>query len=175
MHQRAGVIAACLGLAVSAAAAAPQDRAAAAPIYIVRHAERADAAPPGQQMTGASDPSLSQIGESRAKRLAIVLRDAGVARIYTTEYRRTRQTAEPLAAAANAETVVVPARDLADLLQKLSAGTGPALVVGHSNTVPDILKSLGISEPIRIADDEYDRLFVVVRRGGAPQLVKLRY
>jgi hypothetical protein len=48
-------------------------------------------------------------------------------------------------------------------------------VVGHSNTVPDILKSLGVSEPIRIADDEYDRLFVVVRRGGEPELLKLRY
>jgi phosphohistidine phosphatase SixA len=175
MHRRTGIIAGLVIALAAPAVARLQRDGAAAPIYVVRHAERADAAPPGQRMMSGADPALSQIGEARAKRLAAVLRDAGVTRIFTTEYRRTRQTAEPIAAAASVEIAVVPARDLAGLLQKLAEAAGPALVVGHSNTVPDILKSLGVSEPIRIADDEYDRLFVVVRRGGEPELLKLRY
>ena len=54
--------------------------------------------------------------------------------------------------------------------------TGNVLIVGHSNTVPDLLKRLGIKDAITIADDEYDNLFVVVRRDvGEPTLIRLRY
>lgn len=158
-------------------------RSDASPVYVVRHAERADggaARPPGgmageNAMLAPADPPLSTEGQARAARLALMLREAGITRIYTTEYARTRQTAEPVARAAGVEITVVPSKDHAALVQKISAPGGPALVVGHSNTVPDILKALGIEEPIRIADSEYDNLFVVVRAGGASQVLKLKF
>lgn len=150
----------------------------AAPIFVVRHAERADgdASRGGMgSMTGSSDPPLSVEGARRAERLASMLRDAGITRVFTTEFARTRQTAEPLAKRASVEVTVVPAKDLAALAEKLSEAGGPALVVGHSNTVPDILKALGLKEPVRIADAEYDNLFIIVRGGGSPRLVRLKY
>jgi hypothetical protein len=50
------------------------------------------------------------------------------------------------------------------------------LVVGHSNTVPDLLKRLGVKTAVSIGDAEYDNLFVVVRAAtGEPTLIRLRY
>lgn len=151
----------------------------AAPIFVVRHAERADGGAPSMggtgSMTGSSDPPLSAEGAQRAERLASMLRDAGITRVFATEFARTRQTAEPLAKRASVAVTVVPAKDLAGLVEQLSAAGGAALVVGHSNTVPEILKALGLEEPIRIADAEYDNLFIIVRGGGSPRLVRLKY
>jgi hypothetical protein len=48
------------------------------------------------------------------------------------------------------------------------------LVVGHSNTLPEILKGLGVTEPVTIGEDEFDSLFVVTR-GSPPAFVRLRY
>jgi hypothetical protein len=57
-----------------------------------------------------------------------------------------------------------------------AANAGAALVVGHSNTVPDILRALGVATPVTIPDDEYDNLFVVVRPAAGPAtLVVLKY
>jgi phosphohistidine phosphatase SixA len=166
-----------------AAARAAQPAAAdvtSATVFVVRHAERADTAP-GQAPPSMSpsmeapDPVLSPAGEARAARLAALLREARIARIFTTQYARTRLTATPLANAAKVPIAAVPANDIPGLVARLSGPGGPSLVVGHSNTIPDILKALGVKESIQIADDEYDNLFVVVRNAGGSQLVKLRY
>ena len=54
--------------------------------------------------------------------------------------------------------------------------TGNVLIVGHSNTVPDLLKRLGVKDAITIAESEFDNLFVVVRpASGEPTLIRLRY
>jgi phosphohistidine phosphatase SixA len=174
----AAALVALLPAAVRASAEATDNRA----IFLVRHAERADDPPEDQAkqpamaagLTGA-DPELSAIGLARARRLAEMLRHAGVRRIFTTEYRRTRQTAEPLASAVNVEIAGVPSKDVPGLVEKLKASTGVSLVVGHSNTIPDILKALGVAETVRIPDDEYDNLFLVIPRDAAPQLLKLKY
>ncbi len=50
------------------------------------------------------------------------------------------------------------------------------LIVGHSNTVPEVLRALGIATPVTIADSEYDNLFVVVpTKGEPPVLLRLRF
>lgn len=141
-------------------------------IFVVRHAERADAGSAGATMM-ASDPELSEAGRARAQSLAAALKDAKIAAIYTTEYKRTRQTAEPLARALGIEVTVVPARDTAALVEKLK-GEGNALVVGHSNTVGPIIERLGVAEPVKLGDEDYDNLFVVVR-GEKPTLVRLHF
>jgi broad specificity phosphatase PhoE len=67
-------------------------------VIVVRHAERADdGASAATSMAGSPDPELSEVGKARAQKLATMLADAGVVAIYTTEYRRTKDTAAPLA------------------------------------------------------------------------------
>jgi phosphohistidine phosphatase SixA len=103
-----------------------------------------------------------------------MLRDAGITGIFTTEYKRTRQTAEPLARRLGIEPVAIPAKDVAALLEKLKGASGNVLVVGHSNSVPGVIEALGVTGPIAIADDEFDNLFIVTPRSPA-RLVRLRY
>jgi phosphohistidine phosphatase SixA len=104
-----------------------------------------------------------------------MLQQAGVTSIYSTEYRRTRQTAEPLASALGIQITAVPASDVGGLVERLKHSTGVSLVVGHSNTIPDIVKALDATGPVRIADDEYDGLYVLIPRDGAAQLLQLKY
>jgi broad specificity phosphatase PhoE len=147
--------------------------AAAQTIFVVRHAERADASAGGPPMMG-SDPDLSEAGKARAQSLAAVLKDAQIAAIYTTEFKRTRQTAEPVAQAAGIEPTVVSARDIPALVEKMKGATGNVLVVGHSNTVGEVIRSLGVSDPVKLEDADYDNLFVVVK-GNKPTLVRLHF
>jgi phosphohistidine phosphatase SixA len=142
-------------------------------VFLVRHAERADAGMAAAKMAGA-DPELSDAGKARAQALAAMLKDAKIAAIFTTQYKRTKDTAQPLAAATGVQAVAIDSNDAALLVAKVKAASGNIVVVGHSNTVPDVIKSLGISEPIAIADDQFDNLFVVVR-GAQPTLLRLHY
>jgi broad specificity phosphatase PhoE len=149
--------------------------AAADPIvFVVRHAERSDA--PTQATMMGNDPPLSKAGEARAERLASMLRSAGIKHIFTTEFRRTRQTAAPLAAAIHVAPVMAPAKDVPALVAAVRKQTEPTLVVGHGNTVPDILEALGVTEPVTLGDTDYGSLFIVVRHAsGPPTLIRLHY
>jgi phosphohistidine phosphatase SixA len=168
------VLFAALGAAAPALAQpAPPSSAAQPAIFLVRHAERADTAGGGAPMM-ASDPDLSAAGRARAESLARILEQAGIAAIYTTEYKRTKQTAEPLARALGLQPVAVAAKDLPGLVQKLKGAPGNVLVVGHSNSVPDVIKALGVAEPVQIGDADYDNLFVVTP-GSPPGLLRLLY
>ena len=131
-------------------------------VYLVRHAEKADAP--------AADPDLSEAGAARARALRDALRDAGVRAIVTSDRRRTQQTAQPLAAALAIAPTVVPLQAGADHVSgvasqvtALGAGGGAVLVVGHSNTVPAIVRALGGPAMPDLCDAEYSRLFVLVR------------
>jgi phosphohistidine phosphatase SixA len=145
-------------------------------IVVVRHAEKSTDDP--------RDPSLSAAGQQRARDLSVVLKDAGVTDIYVTQYKRTRQTAEPLAQASGASIIERPinaansatyAQDLAHEILTRSAGKS-VLVVGHSNTVPDIVKALSGSTVPLITDAEYDHIFVVtIPSTGSPRLMELRF
>jgi phosphohistidine phosphatase SixA len=124
-------------------------------IFVVRHAEKASSTDP--------DTSLSMQGEDRASALARLLRNAGVTHLFVTELKRTRQTLEPLADQKALTPTVVPAKDTAALVAALKVVPKDAVVVvaGHSNTVPDILKGLGITTPVTIRDDQYNRIFFI--------------
>lgn len=167
----AAVVVCCLLGGIRPAAAADQV------IFIVRHAERADAPgaqPPAGMM--ANDPQLSEAGHQRARKLAAMLASADVKHIFTTQFLRTRQTGAPLAEVNRITPVATVANDPGDLLRQVRAAAGNVLVVGHSNTVPELLKRLGVSTSISIAETEYDNLFIVVRPAdGQPTLVRLRY
>lgn len=157
-----------LGVAASAAAA-PEV------VFLVRHAERADGGHPAGMSNAPADPDLSTAGKVRAERLAAILKDADIKRIFVTEFKRTQQTAAALATAGDIEPTIVPSKDVAELVRRLNATEGRVLVIGHSNSLPDILKALGVKENIAIGDDDYDNLFIVLRGSGEPVLVTLKF
>jgi hypothetical protein len=69
---------------------------------------------------------------------------------------------------------VIAAKDTATLVAKLHQLNGNALVVGHGNTIPTLIKALGINTPINIPDDDYSELLIVTL-GDKPQLFRLHY
>jgi phosphohistidine phosphatase SixA len=152
---------------LSAATAAAQST-----VFVVRHAERADGGVTGTMM--GNDPDLSEAGRARAESLAAILKDAGITAIYTTEFKRTQQTAAPLAKALGITATAVSSKDTPALLEKIKAAAGNVLVVGHSNSVPDVVKGLGVASPVTIGDAEYDNLFVV-RLGDKPAVIRLHF
>src|SRR5436190_14547212 len=135
-------------------------------VIIVRHAEKA--------ANGGSDPDLSSAGRSRADALARILKDSGITAIFTSEFKRTQETAAPTATSIGVTATVIPAKDTAALVAKLHQLNGNALVVGHGDTIPNIIKALGIDSPINIPDEDYSELLIVTL-GDKPHLFRLHY
>lgn len=146
-------------------------------VFLVRHAEKLDESK-DPALFESADPPLSEAGRRRARALAGLLKDAGINAIYATEFQRTIKTAEPLAKALQIEIKVIPVQDRDTQVGLLRAQNRQdiVLIVGHSNTVPALLKALGHPVEIKIADSEYDNLFVVVPKGeGPPAVFRLRF
>jgi phosphohistidine phosphatase SixA len=95
---------------------------------LVRHAEKAD---------GSDDPELSEAGKARAQRLAEVLSKTSIQAIYSTSYKRTRDTVSPLAKAKGLEVIAYEAKK-ADPIEKILKDHvgGTVVISGHSNTTP---------------------------------------
>jgi broad specificity phosphatase PhoE len=151
------------------AAAVPSTASAQKLIFVVRHAERADAG-----MTQQADPPLSSAGQARAQKLMTMLGDAGVTAIVTTELIRAQQTAQPLARKLGLSPEVIQHDNAQGVVAtlKITHGADVVLVVGHSDTIPAILKAFG-KDGVTIPDDEYDDLFVIVPATG--MVARLRY
>lgn len=171
------LIALAVGLAVSFPEPAPAASArSVTTMVVVRHAEKATDDP--------RDPVLSPAGSERARDLAAVLDGAQVAAVYVTEFKRTRLTAEPVAQRFGVAIETVPrgtqdaaayARVLVPKILSRRAGKA-VLVVGHSDTVPAIVKLLSGREVTPIDEGEFDRLYVVeVPKSGAARLISARY
>ena len=136
-------------------------------IFIVRHGEKIDES---------RDPQLSLKGKQRALNLAMMLRDAEIKKVYVTEFQRTQMTAAPSAESRQLVTTQYAAKESLNFGKSLLAAEANTLVVGHSNTLLDILKGLGITDVKPVADDEYDRLFVVtLNKNASPCYTLLRY
>src|SRR6266478_1196480 len=135
-------------------------------VVIVRHAEKAT--------NGGSDPDLSSAGRARADALARILKDSGITAIFTSEFKRTQETAAPTATSAHLAPRVVAAKDTGALVTKLHELSGNALVVGHGDTIPNLIKALGISVLVNIPDADYSELLIVTL-GDKPQLLRLHY
>ncbi len=142
-------------------------------VYVVRHAERADGGHPPPSMTAPADPPLSIAGKARAEKLATMLGVSGIAAIYTTEFIRTQETARPLAAALKLTPIVMLSSNTAALVARVKADHPGdiVLIVGHSNSVSDVIKAFG-GPAVTIGDDEYDKLFIVVPSTGAISVIK---
>ncbi len=141
--------------------AEPEPVPASATTYvIVRHAEKAGDA--------GADPALTPKGQRRSQRLALMLRSMKLDAVLSTDYQRTRETAAPSAAQAGVELDLYDPRKPGELLTGLAERFEGAsvLIVGHSNTVPDLVRRLGGEAPSGdLADDEYDNVFIVTVLG----------
>jgi broad specificity phosphatase PhoE len=130
----------------------------AAVFYLVRHAEKIEPAP----VDAPRDPSLTERGHRRAAELARLLSAEGLTAVYSSDYQRTRQTAAPVAAALGVEVQIYDAGDLESLAEQLRRAGGRALVVGHSNTTPQLAALLdGEAGPPIDEAVEFDRLYVL--------------
>lgn len=143
-------------------------------VVVVRHAEKSTDDP--------KDPSLSEQGIARANKLAEVLKDAGVKAVYATQYKRTQQTGLPTATQSGVQVEVRPATkenaksyssDLLKEIRKKHKGQA-VLIVGHSNTVPEIVKDITGLDVTPIGENEFDRVYLITL-GKKPRLVSVTY
>jgi broad specificity phosphatase PhoE len=139
-------------LVLAGALLAPAARAEPTMVYVVRHGEKVSA---GKER----DPDLTAQGAARARTLAAILRKAGIGHVFSTPTRRTRATAAPLAAMAGVEVQSYDADKPALVVARIKALAGATLLVGHSNTIGELVRLLGGAPGTEIGDEEYDRLY----------------
>lgn len=140
----------------------PAEMAVAHPAYVIRHLHKASG----------DDPQLTAEGAALARELAALLADKGIKGVFATPTRRAQETAAPLAALAKVPVTTYEPGDGAGLLKAVAAAGGPVLIVGHSNTVPDIVAALGGDRPAPIADDQYGTLYLI--QPGQAEVRQLR-
>ena len=144
-------------------------------VIFVRHAEKA--------LLPADDPGLSEAGKRRAAELARQLVEAdviaGVDAIYSTSYRRTAETVQPVATALGLPVTSYDASNTETIMDQIvRQHKGEiVLVVGHSNTVPALIGNMGASKKVpEIDENEYDNLYVVsIPWFGKTKTIRLRY
>lgn len=141
-------------------------------VFLVRHAER--------EWDG-EDPPLIAAGELRAQALAETLRDAGITRIVTTQWRRTRATAEPLAKLLRITPQVIPVFDgkARENIDETAAAVRSykdetVLIVGHI-TVTGVIAALGGPRLPTICDNVFSDLFLFMPAAGDGSLIHLHY
>jgi broad specificity phosphatase PhoE len=138
-------------------------------VVIVRHAEK--------ELGTIEDPPLSQAGEQRAQLLARMFGEregrGRIDTIFASDTRRTQRTAAPLADRLGIAVTTVDGKDVAGLVRRIRAHRGGrVLVVGHSNTVPEIVQRLAGGAPVPpIAEDDYSQIYVITLPTVGPAAV----
>jgi broad specificity phosphatase PhoE len=161
-------IAILLTLVATTLAAAPNP---VTTVILVRHAEKASTD---------RDTVLSDAGTARAQELARVLTGVKIDAVFTTEFRRTKETGAPAAQALGLTPIIrntgpAYATDLANEIRTRHAGQ-TVLVVGHSDTTLQVIRALGAGELPKIEEPHFDNLFVLTDvEGAAPKVIALRY
>ncbi|MFT4023861.1 MAG: phosphoglycerate mutase family protein [Flavihumibacter sp.] len=141
--------------------------------YVVRHAEKA-AAPAGNEDL-AKDPNLSVAGAERTRALQQRLQNAKITRVYSTATIRTESTAAPVATYFNLPIRKYTKVDTA-FINRLRSLKENVLVVGHSNTVDEIVNGLVPSAHMTdLPETEYDNLFIIKKKGHRYSLQKTKY
>jgi broad specificity phosphatase PhoE len=129
--------------------------------YVMRHLQKA----------AGDDPGLNPQGLANARRLVKVFRMRGIRpqAIYVSNTRRAHETAAPLAAALHVKLLEYNAPDTPALVARVRAGPPRVLIVGHSNTVPQIIGQLGGTPPPPLAETDFGDLWHV---WGEPRRTK---
>ena len=141
-------------------------------IILVRHAEKI-----ADDLTG-KDVPLSKAGQKRAQLLAEMLKDSGINVIYATDTVRTRDTARPTAKALRLPIKMLDQRNPEVAVKRLQRENpnDVVLIVGHADTLPELLEALGYRRQIRIPSNDYSDFFVVIPHPGkAPSVIRVGY
>jgi phosphohistidine phosphatase SixA len=136
-------------------------------VFVVRHAEK---------ILQGKDPLLTEVGRARAERLAKHLTPVKIGVCYTTQFKRTQKTVAPTCKSQGIGVTVLDAK--VDVAAKVLASNRgqTVLIAGHSNTVPNILRRLGVRTRVRMTESDYSDLFVVrIDPGGKARLLRLHY
>jgi 2,3-bisphosphoglycerate-dependent phosphoglycerate mutase len=140
-------------------------------LILVRHAEKAN--------DGTNDPDLTEAGQQRSQVLRVVLKETHIDAIYSTKYKRTRSTVQPLAEEKHVATQFYEAFKVEEIDRIIKAHLGGTVVIaGHSNNVPWIANILTNTEKYTDwKDSDYDNLLVVsvVERGKTASVIWLNY
>jgi phosphohistidine phosphatase SixA len=142
--------------------------------FIVRHAEKTILTKDSASMM-ANNPPLSEAGKVRSFALRGELANKHIKHIYSTNTIRSVSTAEPLSQQKNIKIEIYSNAD--SLVNLLKSIKGNALIVGHSNTVDDIVNKLCGEKklPGDLKDFEYDNLFILKGRNGNMHFTRKKY
>jgi phosphohistidine phosphatase SixA len=167
--------------AVAASSTSSDDDFKATTVFLVRHAEKA--------ATPAEDPPLLEAGSARSQELARILGKAEIKVIYTSQFLRTKLTAEPLAKLLGVASTTMPLKmsasnprevsqqSINEIVEKIYQRAGEnALIVGHSNSIPEVIRALGGDVVPKIDEKEFNDLFIVtVYAKGKAKVTHLKY
>jgi len=135
-------------------------------VWIVRHAEKDTA------FINRQDPALTATGQQRALDLAAYLQNENIIKVFSTDTKRTKQTAKHI----KAPLEMYNPKNLTGILDLITqhANGKSVLIVGHSNTVLETIEALGGKRPVaQLTDDDYDYLFKIELEVGKPAVVGL--
>lgn len=139
-------------------------------VILIRHGER------NAPSAANPDPHLNAAGKVRAKKLIHVIGQSGIKAIYNSHFVRSRETAQPLASHLGLSPIVMdePLQIKSDILSNHAGQT--VLVIGHSDTVPDLINRFGAGSMPAIDDGEFDNLFIVKVFGRqSASVTRLKY
>ena len=159
LHRLLPALALALGACATADPAPPPD------FYVMRHLQKVSATD--------HDSPLSALGRANAERVYALVEANPPAAIYASATRRAMETAAPLAARLGLTPKAYDPRDTPALLARVRAEPGSVLVVGHSNTVPDIVAGLGGTRPADLGEEDYGDVWVISRADGATRVRSL--
>jgi len=134
-------------------------------LYLVRHAEK---------KPDSKNPPLTQCGKERAKQLATLLSAAKIKSIYSTSYQRTMLTAGPLSVQQNIAIKNYNPKQLEQFALHLKQRKETALIVGHSNTTPQLTNLISDEKVDAISENEYQLLYQVHFNAGQMQVTQLK-
>ena len=136
-------------------------------LIFTRHAEKLD--------DGTRDPDLSKEGYERAQKIASLLEKVGLTAIYSTDYKRTRNTVKPIADQKELGITIYDPRDDKFIMEILNSEKGgTVLISGHSNTIPTMINQVAQTNYPNFSEEEYDNLIIVIiKPENEPQLIWL--
>lgn len=134
-------------------------------VYLVRHAEK---------ILEQKNPPLTACGLKRAEQLSLMLEQANIKKVYSTEFIRTEQTAAPLANKLNLKVLSYSPRDLKLFAAQIKQEKQNVLIVGHSNTTPQLTAFIANTPVKDITEKEYQMLYQVHFNGEQTQLTLLK-
>jgi len=130
--------------------------------YLIRHAEKLN--------DGSKDPVLTLKGQLRAQNIAHILSHTGITKVFATEYQRTQMTAKPMADLIGVNVTSYNPSDLLAFAEQMHAQDESVLIVGHSNTTPQLVKLLSGEPVIKLTEADFDYIFQVVIEEGQTSL-----